>query len=88
MQHIPILRENWVVSLRGRLETTLDDEDQVPARRRHLIFVVRASSHRRPRSENHPVSRKNWNVLHDLGLEPVEAVGAVLIRESDGRTRR
>jgi len=30
VQHIPIVRENWVVSLRGRLETTLDDEDQVP----------------------------------------------------------
>jgi hypothetical protein len=30
VQHIPILRENWVISLRGRLETTLDDEDQVP----------------------------------------------------------
>jgi hypothetical protein len=30
VQHIPILRENWVVSLRGRLETTLDDTDQVP----------------------------------------------------------
>ena len=30
MQHIPILRENWVISLRGRLESTLDDDDQVP----------------------------------------------------------
>jgi hypothetical protein len=30
VQHIPILRENWVVSLRGRLQTTLGDEDQVP----------------------------------------------------------
>ena len=30
VQHIPILRENWVISMRGRLETTLDDEDQVP----------------------------------------------------------
>ena len=30
VQHIPILRENWVLSLRGRLETTLDDDDQVP----------------------------------------------------------
>jgi hypothetical protein len=30
VQHIPILRENWVISLHGRLETTLDDEDQVP----------------------------------------------------------
>ena len=30
VQHIPILRENWVISLRGRLETTLDADDQVP----------------------------------------------------------
>ena len=30
VQHIPILRENWVMSLHGRLESTLDDDDQVP----------------------------------------------------------
>jgi hypothetical protein len=30
VQHIPILRENWVVSLRGRIESTLGDDDQVP----------------------------------------------------------
>ena len=30
VQHIPILRENWVVSLRGRLESTMGDDDQVP----------------------------------------------------------
>jgi hypothetical protein len=30
VQHIPILRENWVISLRGRLESTLDETDQVP----------------------------------------------------------
>jgi hypothetical protein len=30
VQHIPILRENWVVSLRGRLQSTIGDEDQVP----------------------------------------------------------
>jgi hypothetical protein len=30
VQHIPILRENWVVSLRARIETTLDDQDVVP----------------------------------------------------------
>ena len=30
VQHVPILRENWVVSLRGQLQTTLDDADQVP----------------------------------------------------------
>lgn len=30
VQHIPILRENWVISLRGRLQSTLGDDDQVP----------------------------------------------------------
>jgi hypothetical protein len=30
VQHIPILRENWVFSFRSRLETTLGDDDQVP----------------------------------------------------------
>ena len=30
VHHIPILRENWVVSLRGRLQSTLGDDDQVP----------------------------------------------------------
>ena len=27
---LPILRENWVISLRGRVQTTLDDDDKVP----------------------------------------------------------
>ena len=30
VQHLPILRETWVVSLRGQLQTTLNDADQVP----------------------------------------------------------
>lgn len=30
VQHIPILRENWVISLHGRVQTTLDDNDNVP----------------------------------------------------------
>jgi hypothetical protein len=30
VQHIPIFRENWVISLRSRLETVPDDDDQVP----------------------------------------------------------
>ena len=27
VQHIPLLRENWVISLHGLLQTTLDDDD-------------------------------------------------------------
>ena len=30
VQHIPVLRENWVISLHGRLESIPDDDDQVP----------------------------------------------------------
>jgi hypothetical protein len=30
VQHLPILRENWVISLRGRLESTVGDDSQVP----------------------------------------------------------
>ena len=30
VQHIPILRETWVVSLNGLVQTTLDDDDTVP----------------------------------------------------------
>lgn len=30
IQHIPILRENWVISLRGRVQSILDDDDEVP----------------------------------------------------------
>jgi surface antigen Omp85-like protein len=30
VQHIPILRENWVISLHGLVQTTLNDSDQVP----------------------------------------------------------
>jgi Omp85 superfamily domain len=30
VQHLPILRENWVVSLHGLVQTTLDDDDVVP----------------------------------------------------------
>jgi hypothetical protein len=30
VQHLPILRENWVISLRGRVQSVLGDEDVVP----------------------------------------------------------
>jgi len=30
IQHVPMLRETWVISLRGRVQTTLDDDDVVP----------------------------------------------------------
>ena len=30
IQHIPLLRENWVISLRGRVQTVLDENDTVP----------------------------------------------------------
>ena len=30
IQHLPIMRETWVLSFRGRVQTTLDEEDDVP----------------------------------------------------------
>jgi len=30
VQHIPVLRENWVISLHGLVQTTLHDDDVVP----------------------------------------------------------
>lgn len=30
IQHVPLHRETWVLSIRGRVQTTLDDEDRVP----------------------------------------------------------
>jgi hypothetical protein len=30
IQHLPLLRENWVISLRGRVQTIVDDGDVVP----------------------------------------------------------
>ena len=30
VQHVPILRENWVVSIRSQVQTTLHDDDVVP----------------------------------------------------------
>ena len=30
VQHIPLLRENWVISLHGLMQTTLDDDKTVP----------------------------------------------------------
>ena len=30
VQHIPIMRENWVLSLRGRMQSTVGDTDVVP----------------------------------------------------------
>jgi outer membrane protein assembly factor BamA len=30
IQHLPLLRENWVISVRGRVQTTLNDDDLVP----------------------------------------------------------
>jgi hypothetical protein len=30
IQHVPLLKEHWVISLRGRVQTTVDDDDVVP----------------------------------------------------------
>ena len=30
IQHVPLWRNNWVISVRGRVQTILDDDDAVP----------------------------------------------------------
>jgi hypothetical protein len=30
IQHVPLLRETWVLSVRGRVQSTIDDDDTVP----------------------------------------------------------
>ncbi len=37
IQHLPILRETWVLSVRGRVQSILDDDDNVPYY--HLPFL-------------------------------------------------
>jgi len=41
VQHIPIVRENWVISLHGLVQTTLDDDDTVP----YFLLPSLGSSH-------------------------------------------
>ena len=51
VQHIPILRENWVISLHGLLQTTLDDDgygavlpDAVARQRQHAARLSAAGA--------------------------------------------
>ena len=41
IQHIPFLRETWVISLRGRVQTTLSDDDVVP----YFLLPMLGSGH-------------------------------------------
>jgi hypothetical protein len=41
VQHIPILRENWVLSLRGQVQTVLSDSDAVP----YFLLPLLGSGH-------------------------------------------
>jgi len=41
VQHIPLLRENWVISLHGLVQTTLNDDDAVP----YFLMPALGSSH-------------------------------------------
>ena len=69
IQHLPLLRENWVLSVRGRVQSVLDDDDTVPyfllpqlGNSRTLRGVPERSF---PRSPQHPGIRGV-----PLGAEP------------------
>jgi hypothetical protein len=76
IQHIPILREAWVLSLRGRVETTsLKDDQQVPYFMLPSLgsgSTLRAFSSWRFRDRNSLLLQAEWRVIVnrmlDLGL--------------------
>lgn len=73
VQHIPLLRETWVVSLHARLQTTVDDEDVVP----YFLMpslgsssTLRAYSSRRFRDRHSLLASAEWRwIPNRLGLD-------------------
>jgi Omp85 superfamily domain len=73
VQHIPILREGWVVSLRGRAETTYGkDDEQVPF---YLLpslgggNSLRGYSSWRFRGRNSLLLQGEWRIIVNRGFE-------------------
>ena len=63
VQHIPVLNETWVLSLRGRMQATFDDDDVVP----YFLMpslgggsVLRAYSTGRFRDRNALITSAEW----------------------------
>lgn len=73
VQHIPLLRETWVVSLRGRVQTTVDDDDLVP----YFLMpslgsssTLRAYNSRRFRDRHSVLASAEWRwIPNRLGMD-------------------
>lgn len=89
IQHIPILRETWVISLRTRLQTTLDDDDVVPYFLMPALgssSTLRAYSSRRFRDRHSLLASAEWRwIPNRLGMDMALFVdaGKVAARRAD-----
>jgi outer membrane protein assembly factor BamA len=73
VQHLPLLRETWVVSLRARVQTTVDDDDVVPYFLMPALgssSTLRAYSSRRFRDRHSVVASAEWRwIPNRLGMD-------------------
>lgn len=89
IQHIPILRETWVISLRTRLQTTVDDDDVVPYFLMPALgssSTLRAYSSRRFRDRHSLLASAEWRwIPNRLGMDMALFVdaGKVASRRAD-----
>jgi hypothetical protein len=89
IQHIPVLREAWVISLRGRVETTsVKDDEQIPYFMLPSIgsgSTLRAYSSWRFRDRNSLLLQAEWRVMVNrmLDLAVFYDTGKVTAEASD-----
>ena len=89
VQHLPLLRETWVVSLRARVQTTLDDDDVVPYFLMPALgsgSTLRAYSSRRFRDRHSVLASAEWRwIPNRLGMDMALFVdaGKVTSRRAD-----
>ena len=73
VQHIPILKETWVLSLHGRLQSVLDDDDTVPYFLMPSVgsgSTIRAYSSRRFRDRSSVLAQVEWRwIPNRTGLD-------------------
>jgi hypothetical protein len=73
IQHVPILKETWVLSLRGRLQAVLDDDDTVPYFLMPSVgsgSTLRAFSSRRFRDRSTVLMQAEWRwIPNRTGLD-------------------
>ena len=89
VQHIPLLRETWVLSLRARMQTTVDDDDLVP----YFLLpslgsgsTLRGYSSRRFRDRHSLLASGEWRwIPNRLGMDMALFVdaGKVTSRRAD-----